>query len=313
MKKFLTSSVALSLIVGCLLSTSVKASAAEPTAPPGEESAISYSRSIEPRVTKREYSLSRVASRSVGNYPSVRVYNNARESLEGRRINGEVYIPMRQFVESVSSARVSYSSASRTMSVSGSGYNISVSDGAYALYASGRVMFSATPSAVMDDGRMYVPARILAKALSLSFYERGGAAHIDGSAKPVTPGDRFYREDEVLWLARIISAESRGEPLIGQIAVGNVVLNRVRSPQFPNTIWSVIFDRKYGVQFSPVANGTIYNTPSATCILAAKICLEGFSLSDDILYFLSYRASSSSWIQNNREYAFSIGGHNFFN
>ena len=57
-----------------------------------------------------------------------------------------------------------------------------------------------------------------------------------------------YNEDDVYWLSRIISAESRGEPLEGQIAVGNVVLNRVRSSAYPNTIYGVIFDRKHGTR-----------------------------------------------------------------
>ena len=90
-----------------------------------------------------------------------------------------------------------------------------------------------------------------------------------GAYSPLAPASKFYRPDEVLWLSRIIIAESRGESLLGQIAVGNVVLNRVKSRDFPNTIYGVIFDRKYGVQFTPVANGTIYNTPGYTETLAA--------------------------------------------
>ena len=300
------------LVAGCLLSSSVGASALQSEAPPGVDEPAAYSRSVEGRAVKREYSLLRVASRSTESYQAVRVYRSSRELLVGRRINGEVYIPVRRFVEGVSTARATYNSASRTVTVSGGGYNISVSDGAYALYASGRVMFSATPSVLLDDGELYVPAKIAARAMSMSVYDGGDTLGLYGTAKPALSGDKYYREDEVYWLARIISAESRGESLIGQIAVGNTVLNRVRSPEFPNTIWSVIFDKKYGVQFSPVANGTIYNTPSSSALLAARICLEGFSVSDEVLYFLAPRAASSTWIEKNREYAFTIGGHDFF-
>jgi N-acetylmuramoyl-L-alanine amidase len=74
----------------------------------------------------------------------------------------------------------------------------------------------------------------------------------------------------------------------------------------------VIFDKKYGVQFSPVANGTIYNTPTEESIIAAKICLEGYSLSNDILYFVNPKLAPNSWMANNRPYAFTIGNHAFF-
>ena len=62
----------------------------------------------------------------------------------------------------------------------------------------------------------------------------------------------------------------------GQIAVGNVVLNRMRHKSYPNTIYGVIFDRKHGTQFSPVSYGTIYNPPASSSVIAAKMCLEGF-------------------------------------
>lgn len=265
------------------------------------------------RAAETTYSLDGISSRSVYSYPARSVsYNSTSLGSIAREINGEIYVPIRRFVEGTSSARVSYNSTTRTITVTGSGHNISVSDGAYALYANGRVFFSRTPSVILSDGRMYVPAGILARALSLSYSSSAWSAKFSGSVAPVVSGDRYYNSDELYWLSRIISAESRGEPLIGQIAVGDVVLNRVRSSAFPNTIWGVIFDRKYGVQFSPVANGTIYNTPTPTCILAAKICLEGFTVSDRVLYFLRPSASTSSWIVRNREYLFTIGNHYFF-
>jgi N-acetylmuramoyl-L-alanine amidase len=259
------------------------------------------------------YSLSAVSSRVVSTYPSRAVYyNSASLGKIGRVINGVPYVAIRAFVEGIGAAKVTYSSASRTITLTGNGHNVSVSDGAYALYADGRVLFSASPSVILSDGRMYVPASVLARALSLSAVADTAAVRMSGTARPITPGAKYYADDAVYWLSRIISAESKGESLIGQIAVGNVVLNRVRSADFPNTIYSVIFDRKYGVQFSPISNGTIYDTPTATSILAAKICLDGFTVSGDVLYFLRPSASTSSWIVRTRPYKFTIGNHYFF-
>ena len=125
-------------------------------------------------------------------------------------------------------------------------------------------------------------------------------------------GADHYNSNDLYWLSRIIHAESGGESFIGKCAVGNVVLNRVASSQFPGNIKDVIFDKKYGVQFTPAANGTIYNTPSEESVLAAKACLEGFSKSNSILYFLNPRIAENYWIINNRKYMFTIGNHDFY-
>ena len=227
-------------------------------------------------------------------------------------INGMYYVPLRSFMTSVSGISVNYNSSTKTATVSGSGLSMTLSDKSYVIYANDRALFEMSPARLMSDGRMYIPASTAAKALSLSFSLTNGELRFSGTAKAIKHASSFYEEDAVYWLSRIISAESRGEPLLGQIAVGNVIMNRVRSKDFPNTIWGVIFDRKYGVQFSPIANGTIYNDPAFTSILAAKICLEGFSLSDDALYFLAPKYASSSWISKNKNYEFTIENHEFY-
>lgn len=84
-----------------------------------------------------------------------------------------------------------------------------------------------------------------------------------------------YNADDLYWLARIISAESRGESLDGKIAVGNVVLNRVASSDFPDTIYGVIFDDRWGGQFEPVRNGTIYQTPTEDSVLGGPALSGG--------------------------------------
>ncbi len=264
-------------------------------------------------VERRYLSVSGIGNKNVYSYSALTLYFNGRSAAyKGRLIGGVPYIPVRRAVTDLTSAKVVYSTSSKTLTVYGSGYDMSVSDGAFVFYASGRPLFSMTPSVVLSDGEMYVPAQTLSKALGLSYSSQSGSASFRGAASPILAANRFYREDEVYWLSRIINAESRGESLLGQIAVGNVVLNRVKSPLYPNTIWGVIFDKKYGVQFSPILDGSIYFEPTYTAVLAAKICLEGFSVSNDVLFFLYPRASTSSWIPRTREYAFSIGKHDFY-
>jgi N-acetylmuramoyl-L-alanine amidase len=159
---------------------------------------------------------------------------------------------------------------------------------------------------------MYVSGEALCRALGLKISDNSGKINISGKYAPLKSASSYYREDEVYWLSKIINAEAKGESLLGQIAVGDVIMNRVKSPLYPNTIYGVIFDRKYGVQFSPTLDGSIYATPSFTATLAAKICLEGTSLSDNALFFLNPKTAESNWIIRSREYAYSIGGHDFY-
>ena len=119
-------------------------------------------------------------------------------------------------------------------------------------------------------------------------------------------------EDAIYWLSKIIEAEATGEPYIGKVAVGEVILNRVKSEDFPNTIWGVIFDDNFGIQFEPVKNGAIYNTPSEESINAAKEALGGSKHIGDCLYFLNPKKSKSPWIVNNRQYYTTIANHDFY-
>ncbi len=277
------------------------------------ESLASYGRSVAPERNVIKLNVKGISNTRTSSYPSYPIRMSGRNiGAYALLINGMYYVPVRSFMSSISGVSVSYSSKTRTISVSGNGLYMTATDGSYVVYANDRALFEMSPARLMSDGRMYIPASTAAKAFGLSYSLSNGELRFTGTAKALQHASSFYDADAVYWLSRIISAESRGEPLIGQIAVGNVILNRVRSPYFPNTIWGVIFDRKYGVQFSPISNGTIYNAPAFTAVLAAKICLEGFSVSDDILYFLAPKYASSSWISKNRSYEFTVLNHEFY-
>ena len=257
--------------------------------------------------------LKSIGSKSLWNYKrqSVTVGSKAL-SVQGALINGVYYIPFRQAASAIQGSTYSYDSNTKTATMRASGLEIVAGNGCYVTYANGRALFNTTPNVIMSDGRMYIPATVFAKAVGMRLDTAETKISLTGSYNPLISADKFYREDEVFWLARIIHAESRGEALIGQIAVGNVVLNRVRSAYYPNTIYGVIFDRKYGVQFSPILDGSIYNTPGYNSTLAAKICLEGYDVSEGAFFFLNTALATSSWIPRTREYAFTIGNHDFY-
>lgn len=146
---------------------------------------------------------------------------------------------------------------------------------------------------------------------------------IDGFAGPETQKALYgnmnsnsginYNSDHVFWLARIIEAEAGAEPYEGKVAVGNVVLNRVNSKNFPNTIYNVIFEYYGNIpQFSPVADGTIYNNPSQASINAAKDALNGAKPVGNSTYFFNPSKAAGTWIVKNKTYVKRIGGHVFY-
>ena len=116
------------------------------------------------------------------------------------------------------------------------------------------------------------------------------------------------KQEQIYLLAQIIHAEAKGEPYKGKIAVGNVVMNRVKSEQFPDTIGEVIFQKG---QFSPVSDGSIYNTPGDDSLRAAKEVYNGTKVvGNDVLYFYNPDTSTSGWIYT-RQTVMSIGNHRF--
>jgi N-acetylmuramoyl-L-alanine amidase len=155
---------------------------------------------------------------------------------------------------------------------------------------------------------------VLAEALGATVGWDGvrSVVSLKAGSGTILSGDMYYDGDAVYWLSRIINAESQSEPLLGKIAVGNVILNRVASPEFPNSIYNVIYDTNWGVQFEPTINGTINNTPSNESILAAKLCLDGASVVGGSLYFLNPEISSNYWIMENRSLVTTIGEHKFY-
>ncbi|KUO68744.1 MAG: cell wall hydrolase [Clostridia bacterium BRH_c25] len=122
-----------------------------------------------------------------------------------------------------------------------------------------------------------------------------------------------YSTTDLYWLSRIINAEAEAEPYSGKVAVGNVIMNRVKSSSFPNTVKGVIFEYYKNIpQFSPVADGTIYNTPNADSIKAAKAVFAGTSIVGNSTYFFNPDKSEGTWIVNNKTLVKRIGDHVFY-
>ncbi|MBE6596587.1 MAG: copper amine oxidase [Ruminococcaceae bacterium] len=246
---------------------------------------------------------------------SVEVYMGGKRVLEGKAalIDSVTYVAIREFSDLIEDTEVSWDAKTRTAVVTKGTKVITATEGDRYIYADGRCFYTVTPIRIISN-KMFLPVRAIAKALGVEVTWDGTTRSVklrDTGVMPLS-GDRFYNADDLFWLSRIISAEAKGESLLGQIAVGNVVINRRNSRSYPNTIYGVIFDRKGGTQFSPVSFGTIYQKPTASSIIAAKICLEGYSISNEILFFMNPRIATNNWIAKNRTFEFRIGNHDFY-
>jgi N-acetylmuramoyl-L-alanine amidase len=197
-----------------------------------------------------------------------------------------------------------------TASVAAPGLDIQATAGNVFLVANGRYLFIPNGCILMGDSVM-APVRVMCEAFDAGVQWDGEAysVTITKGSGAITPGSAFYDETDLYWMSRIINAEACGESLAGKIAVGGVVMNRIKSPEFPDTVYSVVFDRRYGVQFTPAYTGAIYYKPSEECVIAAKIALDGGNTAGESLYFAS---TTYCWAGRNRPYTMKIGNHNFY-
>lgn len=108
-------------------------------------------------------------------------------------------------------------------------------------------------------------------------------------------------------LARCVYAEARGEPYVGQVAVAAVILNRVRSSSFPNTISGVIYQPG---AFTCVSDGQINLSPNQTAYNAARDALNGYDPTGGCLYYYNPATATSKWIWS-LKVTLKVGRHNF--
>ncbi|WP_308633824.1 cell wall hydrolase [Paenibacillus silvisoli] len=141
-------------------------------------------------------------------------------------------------------------------------------------------------------------------------FQRANGLKADGVAGPKTWGKLkklSVNKPELSKLARIIYSEARGEVYKGQVAVGAVVMNRLKSPLFPKTLSAVIF-QPYA--FTAVADGQYWLLPNNSAFLAAKDAVRGWDPTKEALYYYNPVTAKSEWIRS-RKVTTKIGRHVF--
>ena len=250
------------------------------------------------------------------------------QSVEYEERGGTAYVTVSSFVAmidpqavveeedgvvAVSSARVEQivDAEGNTANVVQETLSMTVSAQMPYVVANGRYLY-AKDSIVMLNGRVAVPVRILAKVFNLDICYDAEAdvallARGQSGSAYLQSGKSYYYDDTLYWLARIINAESGNQPIDGKIAVGNVVMNRVNDPAFPDTIYEVLYQQN---QFSPAASGSILNTPNDDSVVAAKLVMDGAQVVPGALFFA--RAGMVCYASRTRDHVATIGDHAFY-
>ena len=172
------------------------------------------------------------------------------------------------------------------------GYMTGSADGKYGEKTRDAVLLFQKRNGLTVDGRV---GKATAAALGVTL-----TSSTSSSSSTIVSADQKL-------LAKLVYAEARGESYKGQVAVAAVVLNRVSSSSFPNTISGVIYQTG---AFSCVSNGSINNTPNDTAVRAALDAMNGWDPTNGCLYYYNPGKTSDSWIRT-RTVVTVIGNHYF--
>lgn len=149
---------------------------------------------------------------------------------------------------------------------------------------------------------------------AVRYFQRKNGLAVDGQAGDktlaalgISSSDGSASQGDVYLLARLISAEARGEPYIGQVAVGAVVLNRVEHPSFPNSMSGVIYQSG---AFSCLYDGQFDQPVADSAYRAAREALAGSDPTGGAIYYFNPATATSKWIWS-RPQMLTIGNHIF--
>jgi len=234
-------------------------------------------------------------------------------SVEVARVqhDGVTYVALAPMAKELDeSVQIGWDGSSSTVTVKSSKLSLTAKVGQPYIQANGRYLY--VPEGVqMVGGKVTVPLSVLVKAFDarLSWDAASGTVVVNRGSGAIQSGDSYYNQDDLFWLSRIIQAECGNQPLEGRMAVGNVVLNRVKNPAFPSTVKGVLSQKN---QFTTWKNGALANrTPNATSVIAAKLVLDGGEV-ESTKGATFFDSNSNSWAARNKTCVAVIGNHKFY-
>lgn len=247
---------------------------------------------------------------------TVPIYINGNESVDGYIIGDTTYTSIRSLCEALcEDINFRWKAKTKTLTLTAEGLELTATVDNMYICANERYLYVAKSVMIYDDN-VIVPVRTIADVFGAAVEWDSESSSVSISAENLTmieSGDTFYNENDLYWLSRLINSEGGNQPMDGKIAIGNVVMNRVASDSCPDNIYDVIFDAKYGVQFSVVTTKAIYLDPNEESIVAAKLCLEGASvIGTDCIYFVNPDMGATNWFRTTRTYIGTYGDHDFY-
>ena len=234
--------------------------------------------------------------------------------IEIGRIQGEgtTYVSLAAMAKALDeSAAAVWNGSTGTVTVTTENLTVTARLGDHYVIANGRYLYVAERVS-QNNGTVMVPLSVVTKAFDakLTWDAAAGKILVQRGSGALMSGDAFYNQDDLFWLSRVIFAESGNQPLEGKMAVGNVVLNRVASPIFPNSVHAVLSQKN---QFSTYKGGKLANrNPNESSIIAAKLVLDG-GMVEEVENALWFDAMcSNSWAARHKACLVIIGGHKFY-
>ncbi len=228
--------------------------------------------------------------------------------------NNLIYMPLRSFSDAIGGT-VTWDSVTKSASFKKYHFDFVFYPEKGYCHFNGINDISGAP--IMYDETMFVPLDFLCYWLGYGFtwnsYYYIYEIFAPDITVPETSIDHSYTKEDLYWLSKITHVECGAESVKTRIGIANTVINRVRSPLYPNNIYGAITDVKHGVQFPPAHTARFRNcVPSNTSMIAAKCALNGVELVGTSVAFVHVNAIARSWPGQNMRHYTTIGVVAFF-
>ncbi len=260
-------------------------------------------------------SLPSRSSKQRPEFEETRVYLMDMLSGRGYIYNDEIFISLSEFSD-LYDININLEVGDDGFSAAAEGLEIAADYGANYLTANYRYVF--LPNGYIRCGEdIYLPTGALARIFGVKIAVSEERVDISAKQCRIISGTEDYYKlniapDYQYWMPRVIKVETVDEPLAGKIAVGNVIENRVKSEQYPDTIYEVLYDNNSGVQFAPATTGAFTAEGDELSWVATCLCWEGYNTAEDSLYFANPENNGNYWFKTYRVYVKTIGRHEFY-
>ena len=222
-------------------------------------------------------------------------------------VNGEPYMAVSEFCQALGMDNVQLVDNGLGVSLAADGVMLTARTDQSYVMCNERYLYLENGARLMN-GAVALPVETLVRCMGLTAYwdRVQWMIRIDGTQlSPLQSGAAYYNDADVYWLSRLIFAMTADEPMDAKIAVGDVCVNRLGDERFAgqNNIYEVVFAKN---QFEVVTNGMIYVQPDEDSVIAAKLALEGYDLTNGAAYV------ARGGLDGERECVANVGDLQFF-